>query len=538
MKFGPVPVGEALGAILAHSVRHPSGVIRKGRVLTAEDVATLRAAGIGEVTVARLSSDDVHEDAAAERLAAAIAGDGIRIEPPFTGRANLYATTPGVLVLDRGVIDRINGIDPAITVATLSEFAAVAIGQMVATVKIIPFAVDGEKLRAAAGLARSVLRVAAFRPMKVGLVATTLPALKTAVLDKTRRLLDRRLEGAGAAVFREDRVVHTAPAVASSLIAQKADGAELLVAFGASAVVDAADVIPAAIEQAGGRVVRFGMPVDPGNLLVLGDLGGTPVIGAPGCARSPKENGFDWILNRLLAGLDVTSEAIAGLGVGGLLMEIASRPQPREGDHAKPAKTRPPRIAALLLAAGRSVRMGGPNKLLATVGGRPLVRIQAEAALASRAGSLTVVTGHDAPAIEAALAGLDVWFVHNPDFAEGLSTSLRAGLRSLSGKVDGVMVLLADMPGIGPDVLDRLMAAFDPGAGAEIVVPTWRGRRGNPVLWAARFLPQLEAATGDAGGRHLIDANTESVVFVETGPAVTVDVDTPEALAKAGGVPA
>ena len=329
-------------------------------------------------------------------------------------------------------------------------------------------------------------------------------------------------------------MVHTAAAVASSLSAQKADGAELLIAFGASAVVDAADVIPAAIEQAGGRVIRLGMPVDPGNLLVLGDLGGTPVIGAPGCARSPKENGFDWILNWLLAGLDVTSEVIAGLGVGGLLMEIASRPQPRERDQEK----RAPRIAALLLAAGRSLRMGGPNKLLATVGGRPLVRIEAEAALASRADSLTVVTGHDAAAIEAALAGLDVRFVHNPDFAEGLSTSLRTGLRSLPAAADGVMVLLADMPGIGPDVLNRLMAAFDPGAGAEIVVPTWQGRRGNPVLWAARFLPLLEAATGDAGGRHLIDANRESVAFVAAGPAVTADVDTPEALAKAGGLPA
>ena len=129
MKFGPVPVGEAVGAILAHSVRHPSGVIRKGRVLTAEDVAMLGAAGVGEVTVARLSPDDVHEDTAAERLAAAIAGDGIRVEQPFTGRANLYATTPGVLVLDRVLIDRINGIDPAITIATLAEFAAVAAGQ-------------------------------------------------------------------------------------------------------------------------------------------------------------------------------------------------------------------------------------------------------------------------------------------------------------------------------------------------------------------------------------------------------------------------
>ncbi len=104
----------------------------------------------------------------------------------------------------------------------------------------------------------------------------------------------------------------------------------MVIVFGASALCDFDDVIPAAIRAAGGEVLRAGMPVDPGNLLVLGRLGETPVIGAPGCARSPKENGFDWVLDRLIAGLDVTSDDIAGMGVGGLLMEIPTRPQPRE----------------------------------------------------------------------------------------------------------------------------------------------------------------------------------------------------------------
>ena len=303
--------------------------------------------------------------------------------------------------------------------------------------------------------------------------------------------------------------------------------------FGASAVVDAGDVIPAAIEQAGGRVTRFGMPVDPGNLLVLGDLGGTPVIGAPGCARSPTENGFDWILNRLLAGLDVTSEDIAGLGVGGLLMEIVSRPQPREG-RARSAPDRP-RVAALVLAAGLSRRMGGANKLVATIAGKPLVRTAVEAALASRAASVTVVTGHKAGEVEAALAGLDVGLAHNPDYADGLSTSLRAGLQALPGDIDGVVVMLADMPGIDAETIDRLIAALAPEPGAGIVVPTWQGRRGNPVVWAARFIPELMAVAGDTGGRHLIEAHPESVVAVELGPAVALDIDTPRELAEAGG---
>ncbi len=330
MKFGSVPVGMAEGTILAHSVRHGGGVFKKGTLLGASEIAALHAAGVGEVAAARLDPGDVHEDAAAGRLARSAAGAGIRVEPPFTGRSNLYAEAAGLLVIDRALVDRLNRIDPAITIATLPEFAVVEPGRMVATVKIIPFAVRGAQLTEAVALG-AALRVATFRPFKVGLVATTLPTLKNSVLDKTRRLLDQRLAGAGARVMGERRVAHTAEAVSSALAELRRDGADLLVVFGASAMVDAADVVPAGIVAAGGTIRHLGMPVDPGNLLVLGALGGAPVIGAPGCARSPKENGFDWILRRLLAGLDVSSADITALGVGGLLMEIVSRPQPREG---------------------------------------------------------------------------------------------------------------------------------------------------------------------------------------------------------------
>src|SRR5580765_1178489 len=153
--------------------------------------------------------------------------------------------------------------------------------------------------------------------------------------------------------------------------------------------------------------------------MLIGQARGRPILGAPGCARSPKENGFDWILMRLLAGLPVSRADVTGLGVGGLLMEIVTRPQPR----AEPEPEKGRRIAAVVLAAGRSTRMGGPNKLLEQVGGRPLVRIAAEQALASRARPVIVVTGHQHDKVAAALAGLDVRLVHNPGFAGGLSTS-------------------------------------------------------------------------------------------------------------------
>ncbi len=538
MKFGSAPLGEAEGAILAHSIRHPGGTIKKGTVLTKGALDALAKADLDEVLVVRLDDEDVHEDEAAKRLARAVAGASVRVDKPFTGRANLYAEVAGVLTVDKDLIDRLNRIDPALTVATLPAFSVVEAGRMVATVKVIPFAAPRKALDLAVAAigGGSAIAVAGYRPLKVGLVATTLPTLKPSVMDKTRRLIDERLAPAGASVSEERRVPHNAAAVGEALAdLRKADN-DLLVVFGASAMVDPHDVVPAGIEAAGGMIDHLGMPVDPGNLLVLGKIGSIPVVGAPGCARSPKENGFDWVLNRLLAGLDVTPEDITSLGVGGLLMEIVSRPQPREGGAAPPTEVdAPPKIAALVLAAGQGRRMGGPNKLLANVGGKALVRRAAEAALNSKACEVTVVTGHRAQEVRSAIEGLAVTVVNNPAHAEGLSTSLRTGVESLSADIDGAIVLLADMPEIDSATIDRLIDAFKPNEGAFIVVPTCQGKRGNPVVWSSRFFPALAAVHGDTGGRHLIGENPEIVVEVEIGESVAIDVDTPEALAAVGG---
>ncbi|MEE8630920.1 MULTISPECIES: molybdopterin-binding protein [Methylobacterium] len=337
MRFGPVPIGEAAGLIAAHSVRAGDAVVRKGRPIAPDDAARLEAAGVGEVVAVVLEPGDVGEDEAAQRLAAAVAGPGVGAEPPFTGRANLHAAQAGLLCLDEGVIGAVNRVDEAVTLATLVPFKPVVPGEMVATVKIIPYAVPGAILDRALAVAAPAIRVAPYRLSRVAAISTLLPGLKPSVVDKTLRTLDARLAPAGARIVGEARVAHEAGAVADALRdAVERDGAELAVVFGASAIADRRDVIPAGIEAAGGTVDHLGMPVDPGNLLLLGRLGpGTtnpvPVIGAPGCARSPKENGFDWVLQRLLAGLPVTRDDIVGFGVGGLLMEIVSRPQPRDG---------------------------------------------------------------------------------------------------------------------------------------------------------------------------------------------------------------
>ncbi|MGB6964572.1 MAG: molybdopterin-binding/glycosyltransferase family 2 protein, partial [Xanthobacteraceae bacterium] len=504
MKFGAVAPKNAVGATAVHTIRQGSLVLKKGTLIGPAEVAALEDAGIKEIVVARLEANDVSEDVAAADIAKAVAGQGVHVDRAFTGRANLFAQSAGVLVIDKDAVDRLNRVDEAITFATLSAYKPVVAGEMIATVKIIPFGVAKSARDAAVAGAKSpLLRVAPYRIRKVGVVSTLLPGLAAKVIDKTLKITAERLAPAGATIIAERRVPHDRAALAKALDEVLKAGAELAIVFGASAIADRRDVIPAALEEIGGTVEHFGMPVDPGNLMMIGAAAGRPVIGAPGCARSPKENGFDWVLMRLLAGLPVPREDITGLGVGGLLMEIVTRPQPRDeplpsGHDSSPA------IAAIVLGAGRSSRMGGPNKLLAEIKAKPLIRMVAEQVLASRARPVLVVTGHQRERVEAALSGLPVQFVHNPRFADGLGTSLKSGIAALQPNIDGAIVCLGDMPQVDAALIDRLIVALDPGKGALVALPTIDGQRGNPVVWSRRFFPDLMAVEGDVGARYLI----------------------------------
>lgn len=531
MKFGPASPADAIGGVTVHTLRQGSLVLKKGTTIGAAEVEALQRAGVKEIVVVRLEDGDVSEDVAAASIAQAVAGDGVHVERAFTGRANLFAAKAGVLVIDRARVDRINGVDEAITFATLAAYKPVVEGEMIATVKIIPFGVEAT-LRDAAVAAASGggLRVAPYVIKRVGIVSTLLPGLAPKVIEKTLRVTAERLAPAGAAIIAERRVPHDEADLAASIKELLGLGAELVIVFGASAIADRRDVIPAAITEIGGSIEHFGMPVDPGNLLLIGNAGGVPVLGAPGCARSPVENGFDWVLMRLLAGLKVSRADLTGMGVGGLLMEIVTRPQPRENLASDSNRN----VAAIILAAGRSTRMGGPNKLLAELGGKPLVRTVTEQALASKANGVIVVTGHQAELVEKALSGLKVKFVRNPDFAEGLASSVKAGIAAVPANADGAVVCLGDMPLISSDLIDRLIEAFAPDTGNLIAVPVSDGRRGNPVLWSRRFFTELMTLDGDIGARHLIARHSEAVAEVPVeGFGAFLDIDTPQALADA-----
>jgi molybdenum cofactor cytidylyltransferase len=541
MKFGEIPVAEAEGAILAHSLKLGATVLKKGRVLSRADLDAIAEAGLAHIVVARLEPGDLREDEAAGRIAAAAAGPNITVANAFTGRANLFAEARGLLVFDRDRLDRLNLVDEAVTLGTLPPYAVVEPRQMVATVKIIPFAVPEASVVRAADFAAAeepLLRVAAFVPRDVALIQTRLPGLKESILDKTRAVTEQRLAALGCRLVSEERCDHTAADLAPHIAAAVKTGADLVFVHGASVIVDRRDVIPEAVVAAGGQIEHFGMPVDPGNMLLMCHIGETPVLGLPGCARSPKVNGFDWVLERLVAGLPVGREEIMKMGAGGLLAEIPSRPLPRAeaspAPAAKPAQKKVPpgpRIAALLLAAGQSSRMGS-NKLLAEIDGRPMVARVAQRLLSSHARPIVAVLGNQADRVDAALGKLPVERVRNPAFAEGLSSSLKAGLAALPEDVDGVIVCLGDMPLVAGRDLDRLIAAFNPLEGRAIIVPTRRGKRGNPVLWAKRFIPEMAELAGDVGAKHLIGEHAELVCEVEMdSDGVLVDIDTPDALA-------
>ena len=555
MRFGPTPLDEAQAAILAHGFRLPDRALKKGQRLSADDLAALRDAGYDSVVTARLDPDDVAENDAARELAEALVGAGagrgdgadagsagLVTGNAFTGRCNLLAAVRGVLCVDEEGVAAVNAVGEELTLATLPPETVVDPRRLAATVKVIPFAVRRSHLDSCLRIVAErggIVRVAPFRPRRAGLLLTVLPGSRASVLDKTTSVLRDKLAGIGATLELERRCTHATDVVASALRELAAAGCDLAIVLGASAIVDRRDVVPAAIDAAGGTVHRLGLPVDPGNLCLYADIGAMAVIGLPGSSRSPAASGADLLLQRVGADLPLGQRVFAAWGTGGLLKEQLGRPSPRSGPPAVTARElRPSRVIAIVvLAAGQSRRMGRRNKLIETVHGEPMVRHAVRVAT-SGGRPVVVVTGHERDRVEAALAGFEVAFVHNPDYDAGLSTSLARGVAALPPGVEGVIVCLGDMPGVRTEHLERLREAFDPEAGAAICVSTRRGKRGNPVLFAARFFPEMCDVEGDVGARHLVGAYADLVREVEMpDDGVLLDIDSPSALEafRAGG---
>ena len=314
-----MPLDEAEGAILGYATTAGALTLRKGTVLNTAHLVSLREAGIGSVLAARLEKGDIGEDEAALRIGRALASDEVEIGNATTGRVNLHARHNGVFSVDVSRINAINAHDARISIATLRDYLRVKAGQMVATVKIIPFAVPETVLREIDLDMRPALHVHPFNGARIGLIQSRLPSIRETVLEKSRELMEKRAARNGGTLVCEKRVAHDQAALAAA-ITETSRTCDIIVIFSASAVADEADIVPQSIRSSGGEILRIGMPVDPGNLLVLGCHAGKYVVAAPGSARSARENSLDWVLDRLMAGMTLSANDLSRMGVGGLLL--------------------------------------------------------------------------------------------------------------------------------------------------------------------------------------------------------------------------
>jgi len=535
MIFGDLPVDEATGAILAHSMKVGKHTFRKGRTLSTDDLAALRNCNIKTIVAVKLEENDLHENTAAERLATAIAGDNLSLSAAATGRCNLVANADGLAVLNAATIDALNLTNEVIAISTVVPYRQVKKGDVVATVKIITFGVAKPIIEACEKIATqggNTVSLAPYRQHRIGLLQTKLPILRDSLLTKAREITRNRVSALGCNFVYEVVCDHTATGVATALKECEKNACDITLIMGASAIADRGDVIPTAVEKCGGVVEHFGLPVDPGNLMLMGTVSKMRVLGLPGSARSPRLHGFDWVLQRLVANISVTGEDLMRMGVGGLLKDIPSRPLPRTAAVKTGYPSDPHRnIVAVILGAGQSRRMGSVNKLLAEIDGRPMVAHVVTTAQESKVHRILVVTGYERERLQRALTDYDVEFVHNPDYAEGLSTSLSAAVSALDDDTDAAVFCLGDMPGVSPEHINALINAFDPNAGRQICIPTFNGKWGNPVLWDRRFFSAMQNVSGDVGARHLIGEHQDVLYEVPIKDnAIITDLDTPAAL--------
>ncbi len=525
MKFGSVQVAQALGAILAHSLKLGNVRLRKGLLIAESDIEILQEAKVKTITAAQLEHGDIDENLAAKMLAANVVDKNLpelRISKPFTGRVNIFATRDGVLEIDIARINQINGVSADITIATQANNARITAGAMVATIKIIPYGLPLDDLRAAQFGA--AIRLHQFNLGYASLILTRTKGMNDKIIEKGRVAVENRLKALGCVIDDLAIVPHETKDLAKAIAAAR-HGVILLLT--GSATSDIRDVGPSAVKIAGGEISRFGMPVDPGNLLFIGKQAERTVIGLPGCVRSPALNGADWVIERIACGMEVTASDIAAMGVGGLLKEIPTRPQPR-GGIANSAKK--PKIEIILLAAGASKRMRGSDKLLEDVAGIPMLRHAAKTALQANVDKVHVVVQPGLPARETAVAGLKINRVISHRWYEGMAASIQAGMAALSSDCDAVIIALADMPDLEAQHFNQLIAAFDPAKNHEICrANTEEGRAGLPVLFGGRFFETLAALQGDRGARDVIKDATGYLVDVPTaGQAAVIDLDTPQ----------
>ena len=523
MRFGEYPIDKCLGHVLAHSLKLGDHRLNKGTIVSSEHVETLNKLGQRLLTVAIFEDGDLAEDQAAERIGSNFKSPNIHVTTPVAGRVNLIADCDGVLLIKDEDISSFNDVDETITIATLAPYARVQKGMLLATIKIIPYGVTKKNLdRALQCVSNNTIEVSAFEPALCDIILTESEGFKRSLLRKGEAVLTERLRPLKLSVQTTQTVSHNAESIAQAMAKCLTDKIFVL---GASATSDREDVIPTAIVQSGGKITRFGMPVDPGNLLLLAEHGSRKIIGMPGCVRAPALNGADWVLERLAANVEISSHDIAKMGVGGLLKEISQRPLPR----ATP-KIRSQGIVAIVLAAGASSRMGNDDKLFKHIDGQTLLRRSIAQVKSANINKCLVVVRKITQEHHDALEGLDFQFVEASDASLGMSASMRAGVLAAGPNAKAYLICLADMPDITNDHIDKIIKAHDPDIDRNIVRPkTSSGKYGHPVLFDGKYYEDITSIEGDTGAKSVVQNAKDQVYDIEMDDAITIDLDTPRA---------
>ncbi len=531
MKFEIRKTESCRGWRLAHSVVLKHEKVKKTTLITDEYIQFFQDQGIDELQVFKLGDDDIEENTAALAIANHIAGQNIITDKSARGRCNILAATDGMISFPPD-LSQYNFIDESITLATLHNMQSVKKGQLLATVKIIPYAIP-QRFIDQLPTHTAKIDVKPFKEYRSIIISSS-----KSLNEKAFSAIENRIKSSSGYIISVTQCEHSLQELSQEIrTASSQTDVDLILISGLSAISDHRDVVPAALIKAGGQIQHLGMPVDPGNLLMLGYIDDKTVIGLPSCAKSPALNGFDWILQRFAARLHISSDDIKHMGIGGLLKEDKTRPSPRYQIDNTPNKIKLPSIKVAILAAGKSSR-AKTNKLLVKADGEPVISKTVTAITKSKfidEKNVLVITGHDSEKIEAVMAQHTVQIHFNPRFETGMSESLKIANELFHEETDYILIALADMPFINPQTIDRLIETAVTHPEYDVIIPTFQRKRGNPVLWRRSYFHGVKDLSGDRGGRSIIKENEETVLEVEINdPGILIDLDTPEMIAQFG----
>tara|TARA_B100000686_G_C16802814_1_gene987378 strand:- start:1665 stop:3245 length:1581 start_codon:yes stop_codon:yes gene_type:complete len=517
MFFGNISLDKSEGNILAHTLNINNKRFSKGKIILKEDIKFLKNNGFKSIICAVPNKNDIHEDKIAKILGKLFVNNSIVTEDPHTGRVNILANKSGLIIIDEKVINKFNATSDSITIATLNNYSKINKGDMIATIKIIPFYVSLLILKKISNsYLKKTITIHPFKQKNVGLILSHSEKENSKLNQISIKRINDRLNLLNSSLTKIITCKHDTYEISKNIKILKKQPIDLILILGASAIVDIKDKIPKAIQLAKGCIIRFGMPVDPGNLLLLGKIKNIPVIGLPGCARSPSLNGFDWVLERLLVDKNISSQNISNMGVGGLLKTI----------NKNKTKIKKYNISNIILAAGQSKRMKDKNKLLLDINNKKMIQNVIDSAINSNANNNIVVVGYQYQKIEKYIKD-NITITMNKEYKKGLSSSLKKGISTLPEDCDAVIIILGDMPKINTHLINSLINGFNPNDNKYIVTPTYNGKRGNPILIGRKYFPDILKLKGDIGAKDILNKNSKYIHKIpQKNSSSLIDIDT------------